>query len=180
MTLQTNLGFTSKELLSFKSKKDVPKDFSGSCIISKSILHYYKDGLLHREDGPAAEHPNGDKYWYIHGKYHREDGPAIEYANCIKYWYVNSQLHREDGPAIEFKNNKEWWFRDKRHRTDGPAIEKYNSKSWLINNEYHRTDGPAIEYTNGQKEWYLNNKRYGINNDFTTESWKYFQRTIIF
>jgi len=39
---------------------------------------------------------NGDKHWYLNGKLHREDGPAIEWANGDKSWFLNGQLHRED------------------------------------------------------------------------------------
>ena len=42
-------------------------------------IFYYKYGTctLHREDGPAIEYANGDKYWYFNGKlvdcaYHEE------------------------------------------------------------------------------------------------------------
>ena len=31
---------------------------------------------LHREDGPAVEHINGDKAWFINGKRHRDDNAA--------------------------------------------------------------------------------------------------------
>ena len=51
--------------------------------------HWYLDGKLHREDGPAVEYANGDKIWYLNGKRHREDGPAIEYASGDKFWYLN-------------------------------------------------------------------------------------------
>ena len=30
-------------------------------------------------------YPNGDKYWCLNGKLHREDGPAIEWANGDKF-----------------------------------------------------------------------------------------------
>jgi hypothetical protein len=45
----------------------------------------------HREDGPAIEFADGDKYWYINGERHREDGPAIEFADGDKSWYINGQ-----------------------------------------------------------------------------------------
>ena len=51
MTSLTNPGNTSKNLYSFESGYVVPKDFSGICEIKNSIC-YYKDGKLHREDGP--------------------------------------------------------------------------------------------------------------------------------
>ena len=43
---------------------------------------------------------NGDKHWYLNGKLHREDGPAIERSNGDKYWYLNdSQLTESDHKA---------------------------------------------------------------------------------
>jgi hypothetical protein len=41
----------------------------------------FLNGEIHREDGPAAEYANGDKWWFLNGENHREDGPAIEYAS---------------------------------------------------------------------------------------------------
>ncbi len=38
---------------------------------------YYKDGVYHREDGPAVDLTNGYQAWYIDGKLHRVEGPAI-------------------------------------------------------------------------------------------------------
>jgi hypothetical protein len=58
-------------------------------------------------------YPNGSKHWYHNGKLHREDGPAIEYANGTKYWYLNGKSHREAGPAIEYADGtKRWFFQD--------------------------------------------------------------------
>jgi hypothetical protein len=62
---------------------------------------YYKDNLLHREDGPAKEFTNGTKMWYINGKLHRTDGPAIEYTGGNKYWYL-------DDKRIYCKTNEEF------------------------------------------------------------------------
>lgn len=56
---------------------------------------YYKDKemtILHREDGPAVEWPNGEKAWYINGKLHREDGPAMESSSGFyDSWYINGK-----------------------------------------------------------------------------------------
>jgi len=72
-------------------------------------------GQYHREDGPAIEYNNGDKYWYRNDQRHREDGPAIEWADGDKEWYLNGRRHRGDGPAIEFSNgHEEWWYHGKR------------------------------------------------------------------
>jgi hypothetical protein len=53
---------------------------------------YYKDGLFHREDGPAIEHANGHKAWYINGMRHREDGPAIIFSNGLERYYFYDQM----------------------------------------------------------------------------------------
>lgn len=47
---------------------------------------------------------------YIKGVLHREDGPAVEYPNGLKLWFVDGELHRTDGPAIECPNGVNGWF----------------------------------------------------------------------
>jgi len=34
------------------------------------------------------------------------------------------------------------------------------TKEWHLNGVLHREDGPAIEWNDGEKEWWLNNKRF--------------------
>jgi hypothetical protein len=64
--------------------------------------YWYNDnGDRHREDGPAIERCNGDRFWYLNGKLHRENGAAIEYADGHKSWWINGQ-------KINCKNNKEF------------------------------------------------------------------------
>ena len=58
---------------------------------------YYSDKamtVLHREDGPAVEYPNGTKLWYCDGVLHREGGPAAEYKEGIQKWYRYGKLER--------------------------------------------------------------------------------------
>ena len=57
-------------------------------------VEYYKNGVLHREDGPALIKENGDKEWYFNGVLHRDDGPAIELHNGERSWFTNGK--RED------------------------------------------------------------------------------------
>jgi hypothetical protein len=42
--------------------------------------YYYSHGLLHREDGPAIENANGDKWWYLQGKQYTKE----EYWRLVK------------------------------------------------------------------------------------------------
>lgn len=53
----------------------------------------------------------GSKIWVNDlGEHHREDGPAIEYYNGNKYWCQNDLYHRIDGPAIELTNGSKAWY----------------------------------------------------------------------
>jgi hypothetical protein len=75
---------------------------------------WFLNGVLHREDGPALEHPSGTKEWFLNDKRHREDGPAIVHYDGTKAWFVNDKRHREDGPAVVcFDGYKEWWLNGK-------------------------------------------------------------------
>lgn len=59
--------------------------------------YWRKDGLLHREDGPAVEYTNGTKQWWINGEHHREDGPAvINVSTGTNLWYLNGEPSTEE------------------------------------------------------------------------------------
>ena len=73
---------------------------NGRIFVSGNYL-WYKDGILHREDGPAIVYAVGTKYWFINGKLHRVDGPAIEWTDGTKMWYL-------DGEQIECNTNKKF------------------------------------------------------------------------
>jgi hypothetical protein len=93
----------------------------------------------HRDDLPAIEHHNGNKYWCRYGKIHRVGDMHAAELYGSKYWYWNDMLHRENGPAVECPNgDKYWYWYDKRHRYDNL---------------------PAIEYHNGDKEYWINGVR---------------------
>lgn len=60
---------------------------------------------------------DGTREWYRDGKLHRDDGPAVEHSDGTRMWCRNGKLHREDSPAIEFADGRrEWWRDGKRHR----------------------------------------------------------------
>ena len=57
---------------------------------------------------------------------------------------------------IRYKNKKGDY-----HRTDGPAYEDTNGyKEWCINGVVHREDGPARVWSDGDVQYYLNDKKY--------------------
>jgi hypothetical protein len=45
------------------------------------------------------------KRWYKNGKLHREDGPAVIHRDGAKEWYWNDRRHRSDGPAVVGSDN---------------------------------------------------------------------------
>jgi len=55
---------------------------------------HYRNGLLHREDGPAIICADGDAFWCRNGSLHREDGPAVIYPNGYQAWYLNGEAVR--------------------------------------------------------------------------------------
>lgn len=68
---------------------DLPQDVA---VLLESKGHgrsYWRDGLRHREDGPAIEYSKGSKEWYKDGLRHREDGPAVIWSFGIQQWWVN-------------------------------------------------------------------------------------------
>jgi len=79
-------------------------------IYSDGTKNWFRDGKLHREDGPAIECTDGEKRWYRDDKVHREDGPAVELTSGDKYWCRNDKVHREDGPAVELANGTKYWY----------------------------------------------------------------------
>ena len=46
------------------------------------------------------------KAWYKNGKFHRENGPAIEYSNGNKYWYLNGTLLTEQQHRLKVRQIK--------------------------------------------------------------------------
>ena len=59
--------------------------------VVKSVI-YYRNGLIHREDGPAEKWEDGTNYWCVNGILHRIDGPAAEYSDGDKEWYVDGKI----------------------------------------------------------------------------------------
>jgi hypothetical protein len=64
------------------------------------------NGICHREDGPAIEYFDGDKFWYINGELHREDGPAVVYPNGFKCWYLSGIEYTEQEYKYKTRSRK--------------------------------------------------------------------------
>lgn len=101
----------------FKLWENAEKHQSTPVKDAQGNVQWWRNGVRHREDGPAIEYVDGTKEWLQHGVHHREDGPAIEYADGAKEWIVKNVRHREDGPAMIW-NGGEAWFIDNRRYTN--------------------------------------------------------------
>jgi len=72
----------------------------------------------------ATTDAEGNRYWRFDGMLHREDGPAAELNNGARLYYYRNVLHRANGPAIIWPNgHEEWWLHGKRHSSYQDMIE---------------------------------------------------------
>jgi hypothetical protein len=53
-------------------KDNYNKKYNNDRFYYNNDIQYYKGYLIHREDGPAIECKDGDKYWYLNGKEYSE------------------------------------------------------------------------------------------------------------
>ena len=76
---------------------------------------WHRNGMRHRDDGPAVERPDGAREWFRDGRRHRDDGLAIEWADGSREWYRSGKPHRDGGPAVERPDGTgEWWLNNER------------------------------------------------------------------
>lgn len=110
-------------------------------ITRDGIIQWYKNGQLHRDNGPAIEIPKSE--W----------GKRYEWGEKRYEWFINGRRHRIDGPAVESESGyKEWWVNGKRHRIGGPAIEypkrfpeDLEIKQWFLSGVEYSEKGYWIE-----------------------------------
>lgn len=156
--------------------------------LGSEYIRWYKNGKLHRENGPAIENEivgrQWSKAWYQNGKRHRVDGPAYMDSSGDRQWYKHGKRHHIDGPAVEYRNGGfEWYKNGKLHRNDGPAVILTNPNEdhfleifrwddclfgrlyvnctfmlWFKNGKLHREDGPAYMDSDGRVVFFKNGK----------------------
>ncbi len=132
-----------------------------------SYIIWYKNGLLHRNDGPAMTATIDDSYaprghylyryvWMYHGQKHRWGGPAVEFDNLCTQWQLHGQLNHTlpGSPTAMGDHTVEWHINDFTCNEDGPAtIYESGLICWYKDAERHRIDGPAVIYPTGDMEF---------------------------
>jgi hypothetical protein len=151
------------EVLKLKNGEGRPDNFTGIVEYPGGTKSWFKDGLYHREDGPACEYSNGIKCWYKNGKRHRLDGPAVEWVNGEKQWYLEGQFFSEKVWKEKVEKLKESKVETLKVKSTSEVPKNFTGiveypngdKSWYKEGRRHREDGPAIEYQDGHKEWWV-------------------------
>lgn len=173
------------------------------------------DGLPHSEEAPAYKSLNSASgreiaAWYRDGSLHREDGPAIEMRRDgteTQIWYRDGIPGRDDGGPAMTKNKSGGEMSSAHLEADGkvgrdpalgpaevtydaagkilvqkymrggrlvpapdprvPSLDSVSEKAWVNQQgEHHRIDGPAImrrspaDPGTDHDEWYRNGRRH--------------------
>lgn len=135
---------------------------------------WFKDGVLHRENGPAIEWDDGDKYWYKNNVLHREAGPAIECVNPNDNQYYLDGAFKTKAQFDSIINKKKNLKYSKDNPPTAPGtydlgdgisiyIAAYGKDTftlWQRDYKNHRDDGPAIIDQWGNKEYWVDGKRH--------------------
>ena len=66
---------------------------NGLHINEHGTKRWYKNGLLHRDDGPAVIWSDGRQEWWKDGNWHRDDGPAVICTSGTHYWYKDGKSY---------------------------------------------------------------------------------------
>jgi len=94
----------------FSDQWEIGRDLYQYIAYSGGERNWLKNGLLHREDGPALEWYDGDQCWYKDGVLHRVDGPAIVTLAKGVGWFVNNQNITDSVEEWMEEQNITWPF----------------------------------------------------------------------
>jgi hypothetical protein len=151
----------------------------GEQTMSNGARAWYRNGLLHRTNGPAIEIPLGASASFpiddnaaieleaARDRYHvGADGgiPQAEYdramakitiKDAIQAYALDGKLHRKNGPSLVFPDGRQYFALDGKrqvvtHVTDRVGTTRHYDQDGRL----HRDDGPAIEFANGAKAHY--------------------------
>lgn len=129
----------------------------------KGETQWYREGLLHRQGGPAVERADGSEDWYQEGALHRDGGPALRLSDGTQIWVKGGQLHRRDGPAVvrsvDYENGwplvdlRPLGYNGQQISSGCEMVELQAKEEWRVDGQLHREDGPALMTFQGTKAW---------------------------
>lgn len=136
---------------------------------------HYRDGKLHRDDGPAVYNRHTLR-WYKNGEKHREgDLPAVIHADDIydlgeREWCLNGETYKRhdrlDGrenywPITETPAQTE--LQEPLAKGDCVIVDEYGTVSHYRDGELHSDDGPA-RYNQYSLQWFQHGKKHRDHN----------------
>jgi hypothetical protein len=118
---------------------------------SDGTRRWYRDGLLHREGGPAVEEETGRHEWWLNGQRARhDDGPTVIRDDGTQLWLTTAdEVHRDGGPAVIRPDGSTQWFcHGKEHRLDGPSHDFGDGVhvAYYVNDVYVTDDGNLLRF----------------------------------
>jgi len=101
---------------------------------------HYRNGLLHRENGPAVILRDGYRAWYLDGK------PLTE--SEWKAAMAEKAAKAKAKKAVPAKGRTGWF------------TSRKGTKCSFLNGKLHNEFGPAVIHADGDREWFLDDKQY--------------------
>lgn len=107
-------------------------------------VYYYYNGILNSvdEDIPAVKRKDGTEKWYKNGILHRSNGPAIIDKKGNKYYYYEGKRHRLNGPAIiKASGSTEWYIHGEKivdSKMNKRSIQSKSNSSFLLS--HHKSN----------------------------------------
>ena len=135
---------------------NVPSNYTGIVEWEERKIFWYKNGNLHREDGPAYIDSSGYEEWWLNGKnYFSESEWKKELEKLKKKSPIKKKIEKKiDSKVLKLNSKKDSIPENYTGVVEWEEQEK-EYKVWLKDGEWHREDGPAIVYNDGEKEWWL-------------------------
>lgn len=174
----------------------IHRDNGPAIITYHEIKAYYKYGKLHRSCSlPAVEFPDGSEIYAVDGVYHRDgDKPSVIIVKNDSYYdekspieesisHINITLYNklldegligECNRDIYIEHIVKYWFEGKILNRDGdkPAIESDVCFIWIKNNKIHRDNGPAVIYADGTCEFWIDNEKMNLMQQYKSTNVK--------
>ena len=122
-------------------------------LVNETGSFWYKNGRLHRENGPAQILATGKEIWNLDGLLHRLDGPAkdndffvygVKAKDNDDYLNLISEFKLSDVEIVDGVEQRVFLKNGLFHRDRGPAIVDDTNHYWYKNGRLHRDNLPAV------------------------------------
>lgn len=173
---------------------------------SKQLI-WYKNGLIHRDKGPAFYGKfkdlfaliDTDNLFYLrfnygednciaffrNGKLSRSKKPAIIIGDSVCIWAQDGKIHRgKDKPAVKCEHNLHWYKNGQLHRDkDRPSIKYLDRSEWYRHGKAHRDNDKPAFISAREIRWYFDGECYRENGPYEiglkTIQWKNYRVDLI-